>query len=81
MYLLDARTLMNPDEISNLTKKFDKIYSFLRSVDIDPKFIEKNKLRWIHISSLFNDSAYDNLRQVFYNTINIPLNKRILQNL
>lgn len=81
MYLVDARALMAPDEIMQLTTKFDKIYSYLRSVDVDPKFIEKNKLKWINTSSLFDNTAFDNLRQVFYNTINIPSNKRILQNL
>lgn len=78
MYLLDARTLMNPEEITELTSKFDRIYSYIRSVEIDPKFIEKNKLKWIHVSALFESSAFDNLRQVFFNTINIPGNKRIL---
>lgn len=81
MYLLDARTLMTPNEINDLTNKFDSIYTYLRSVDIDPKFIEKNKLKWVSTTALFDNTAFDNLRQVFYNTINIPANKRIIQNL
>lgn len=81
MYILDVRTLLNPEELSEITGKFDKVYAYLRSVDIDPKFIEKNKLKWIHTDALYDKKACDNLRQVFYNTINIPSNRRIIQGL
>ena len=82
MYLLNIENVLDHNEILHLHTKFDNVHQFLKkSHVIDPKFTEKNKIQWVTVSQLYDIKHHENLRQVFHDTINIKINKAILENI
>lgn len=81
MYIINLEYLVSKNNINRIINEFNKKHKFLRNSDIDPKYIEKINLSLISIDLMYDPTSINNLRQVFYNTINFERNKEILQNM
>ena len=78
MYLVNLEYLISKNYLDSSIQNFNKHHKFLKNSNIDPKYIEKLNLSLISIDLMYDKSAINNLRQVFYNTINIECNKNII---
>ena len=76
------RKYINKENIDSILSDFDECRDFLNKLNyMDKKYLEKNKLKWVTTSQLYESNSKEHLRQVFYNTVMIPENMASLKNL
>ena len=82
MFLVNIENILSRENIDNILSDFDDCRDFLNNLSyIDKKYLEKNKLKWVSITQLYDIKSKEHLRQVFYNTIMINDNMNILKTL
>ena len=59
--------------------RFYHMHTFLSRSHQDEKYLEKNKIMWTDVRSLYESQSH--LRQVFANTINYKSNKKLIEQL
>ena len=82
MFLVNIENILNKENIDSILSDFDECRDFLNKLNyMDKKYLEKNKLKWVTTSQLYESNSKEHLRQVFYNTVMIPENMASLKNL
>ena len=82
MFLVNIDIILSKENIEKIISNFDECRDFLNRLNyMDKKYLEKNKLKWVTITQLYDKSSKEHLRQVFYNTVMIKENMTILKSL